>query len=202
MPDPQPGWAQQYDYEMKPIWARKFEPPAIAGDETQEAIETLLKIFSVTGDKRDLQPLDPALEYLHKSLLSDGQLARFYELRSNRPLYMVRRGAVYSLTYDDTRVPGHYAWKIPSRLSQLTRRLQASREGDSSQQHVGGEELQRQVLHVLNTFDSSGRWIDVYAGETLVGQPKFSKGFQYLCCATFAQNMNLLSDYLVATAQR
>ena len=27
MPDPQPAWAQQYGYDMHPIWARKFEPP-------------------------------------------------------------------------------------------------------------------------------------------------------------------------------
>ncbi len=26
MPDPQPAWAQQYNYQMQPIWARKFEP--------------------------------------------------------------------------------------------------------------------------------------------------------------------------------
>ena len=32
MPNPQPAWAQQYNSEMKPIWARKFEPAAISGD--------------------------------------------------------------------------------------------------------------------------------------------------------------------------
>ncbi|MBK5295030.1 MAG: hypothetical protein JJE04_25555 [Acidobacteriia bacterium] len=26
--EPQPVWAQQYGLEMKPAWARKFEPPA------------------------------------------------------------------------------------------------------------------------------------------------------------------------------
>ncbi|HTN76931.1 MAG TPA: pectate lyase, partial [Pirellulaceae bacterium] len=31
LPDPQPAWAQQYDFEMQPCWARKFEPPAITG---------------------------------------------------------------------------------------------------------------------------------------------------------------------------
>jgi hypothetical protein len=35
MPDPQPGWAQQYDRDMHPVWARKFEPPAITGGESQ-----------------------------------------------------------------------------------------------------------------------------------------------------------------------
>ena len=29
---------------MKPIWARKFEPAAVASDETQEAIDTLLAL--------------------------------------------------------------------------------------------------------------------------------------------------------------
>ena len=26
MPEPQPAWAQQYNYDMQPVWARKFEP--------------------------------------------------------------------------------------------------------------------------------------------------------------------------------
>ncbi len=47
MPEPQPGWAQQYDFEMHPIWARKFEPPAVASDETQEVVATLIKIATV-----------------------------------------------------------------------------------------------------------------------------------------------------------
>src|SRR4030095_13651182 len=29
MPEPQPAWAQQYNFDMQPVWARKFEPPAI-----------------------------------------------------------------------------------------------------------------------------------------------------------------------------
>ena len=31
MPDPQPGWAQQYDRDMHPAWARRFEPPSVTG---------------------------------------------------------------------------------------------------------------------------------------------------------------------------
>ena len=34
--------------------------------------------------------------------LPDGRLARYYELGANRPLYVQRRGKVYSLTYDDS----------------------------------------------------------------------------------------------------
>ena len=35
MPEPQPGWAQQYDRDMHPAWARQFEPPSITGGESQ-----------------------------------------------------------------------------------------------------------------------------------------------------------------------
>ena len=63
LPEPQPAWAQQYSYEMHPIWARRFEPPAITGSESQDAIETLMaKIYRVTGDARYLEPIPQAID--------------------------------------------------------------------------------------------------------------------------------------------
>ncbi|MFN9911154.1 MAG: polysaccharide lyase, partial [Pirellulaceae bacterium] len=111
MPEPQPGWAQQYNFTMQPIWARKFEPPAIAGRETEEAIETLMLIHAVTGDARYLEPIPAALAWLQRSQLNDGFIARYYELQTNRPLYMRRAGEDYRLTYEDADLPGHYGWK-------------------------------------------------------------------------------------------
>ena len=107
MPDPQPAWAQQYSRQMQPIWARRFEPPGITGHESQDAIETLIKVYRLTGDKKYLAPIPRALAYLKKSVLADGRLARYYELKTNRPLYMARRGDEYSLTYDDSKLPDH-----------------------------------------------------------------------------------------------
>jgi len=34
MPNPQPAWAQQCNYQMQPTWARRFERPAIASHES------------------------------------------------------------------------------------------------------------------------------------------------------------------------
>jgi PelA/Pel-15E family pectate lyase len=34
LPEPQPGWAQQYNARMEPAWARAFEPPGISSRET------------------------------------------------------------------------------------------------------------------------------------------------------------------------
>ena len=116
MPEPQPAWAQQYSFNMQPIWARKFEPPAITAGESQGVIETLLFVYSRTGDRKYLKPITRALDYLDRSKLSDGRLARFYELQTNRPLYFTRD---YELTYDDSQVPTHYAFKTASRTDRL-----------------------------------------------------------------------------------
>ena len=39
---------------MHPIWARKFKPPAVTGGESQDVLETLMKIYRATGDKKYL----------------------------------------------------------------------------------------------------------------------------------------------------
>ncbi|MCP4175080.1 MAG: hypothetical protein GY758_30395 [Fuerstiella sp.] len=95
---------------MHPIWARQFELPGVSGDESQETIERLMRFSFVTSDRKYLKPIQRALNYLRRSLLTDGQLVRYYELRTNRPLYMERREKAYSLTRDDSRLPGHYGW--------------------------------------------------------------------------------------------
>lgn len=116
MPDPQPAWAQQYNKDMQPIWARKFEPPAITAGESQSVIRTLLKLYALTGDQDYLAPIPKALDYLESCVLPDGQLARFYELKTNRPLYFDRD---YRLTYSDEDLPTHYGFKITSNIGSL-----------------------------------------------------------------------------------
>ena len=133
MPDPQPAWAQQYGYDMHPIWARKFEPPAISGLESEDAIRTLMKVYRLTGDRKYLEPVPRALAYLRTCRLPDGRMARYYELKTNRPLYMNRPPGVsgsssapgyYLLTYDDTQLPSHYGWKQPTAIDALAKELE------------------------------------------------------------------------------
>ncbi|MHC4995918.1 MAG: pectate lyase, partial [Planctomycetota bacterium] len=50
MPDPQPGWAQQYDHGMRPAWARKFEPASVSGGESRGVLRSLLRLYEVTLD--------------------------------------------------------------------------------------------------------------------------------------------------------
>jgi PelA/Pel-15E family pectate lyase len=196
MPAPQRGWAQQYNYDMQPVWARKFEPAAVAGDETQEAIETLLLIHAATKDEKYLTPIPEALAYLQASLLPDGRLSRFYELKTNRPLYMTRSGEQYSLTYDDSNLPDHYGWKIESRIPQLRQMLQRARAGQPPEAQPDRGQVEQAARQALASIDSQGRWVSRYAGEGLVGQPRFRPGDAYLSSEVFSRNVTALSAYL------
>jgi PelA/Pel-15E family pectate lyase len=69
MPDPQPAWAQQYDANMHPAWARVFEPPSVTGGESQGIMRMLMVLYRETGDKKYLEPIPRALAYLKKSIL-------------------------------------------------------------------------------------------------------------------------------------
>lgn len=193
MPEPQPGWAQQYNYEMNPIWARRFEPAAMAGDETQEAIGTLIKIATFTGDAKYLEPIPAALAWLKRSLLNDGQIARYYELETNRPLYMSRRGKKYSLTYDDSKLPKHYGWKWPSRIHELATKLAHHKSGNVLAAHPVTKAAVRKAISQL---DEQGRWISTYDGVRLVGQAKMTVGARYLSSEVFSNHLTLLSDFI------
>lgn len=203
MPAPQRGWAQQYNYDMNPIWARRFEPPGISGDESQEVLETLMTIFRVTGDHNCLQPIPSALDYLKRSLLLDGRLARYYELRTNRPLYMVRKGKTYTLTYDDSKLPDHYGWKTESRLDEIERQYHnLLPNAPPTIEDSDDERLQDKVCRIISDLDVQGRWISFYHGEPLMGQPKIPEGSPYLTSAAFSQNLETLSKFVVATKTR
>lgn len=134
MPDPQPAWAQQYDLEMHPAWARVFEPPSVTGGESQGILRMLLVLYRETGNRKYLEPIPRALAYLKRSLLPPAAspsevrrrvgpgptLARFYELQTNKPLYVTKGTMInvkgfpssrpdgYELSYSDESVITHY----------------------------------------------------------------------------------------------
>lgn len=105
MPDPQPAWAQQYDAEMHPAWARSCEPPGVTGRESVSVMRGLILLYCETGKKKYLDPIPRALDYFKRSSwIRDGKpvMARFYELRTNRPLYITKGTRIYG-----SRSKGH-----------------------------------------------------------------------------------------------
>jgi PelA/Pel-15E family pectate lyase len=197
MPAPQPAWAQQYNFEMHPAWARRFEPPAISGHESQSVIELLMTIYLATGDEKYLAPIPAALAYLSRSQLPDGQIARYYELQTNRPLYMKRAGDAYELTYEDSNLPDHYGWKTESRVRQLQTAFDSIRRGRGRPAAPPTTaSLMDDVQMLVKTLDTQGRWVSYGNGERLVGQIKFGQGEPYLSSELFSRNLSKLADLL------
>lgn len=195
LPEPQPAWAQQYDFEMHPAWARKFEPPAVTGGESQGALRSLLKLYRATDDERFLEPIPRALAYLRRSRLADGRLARFYELRSNKPLYLTK---TYELTYDDSDMPTHYSFKVRDETDQIERefeRVAASSTGrlraDPAPQ-VSRPSVAT-VRTIIATQDKRGAWVEEgrlrYHGTS-------DDTTNVIRTATFARNVETLASFL------
>ncbi|MCA9133072.1 MAG: pectic acid lyase [Planctomycetales bacterium] len=199
LPEPQPAWAQQYTFEMHPAWARRFEPPAISGFESQEVIALLMEIYLATGQEKYLEPLPAALAYLQRSTLADGRLARYYELQTNRPLYMEREGNEYHLTYKDDRLPDHYGWKTSSNVVQLRQALATVRSRYGQREaEPSAASLAEEVRAVLDDLDAQGRWIRYSNGQRLVGQLRLPEGEAYLSSAVFSENVTTLANFLQA----
>lgn len=202
LPEPQPGWAQQYGPEMHPIWARAFEPPAVSGRESEDAMLALLKIADYTGDKKFIAPVVSGVKYLESSLLSDGRLARYYEIGTNLPLFMNRAGKGYELTHDDSDLPDHYGWKNPVQIPLLKNAYRAVAAGGALEAVFAKPAVTvEEVEQLRKNLDSEGRWMSIaHAGDArLVGQPKFQEGEIFLSSAVFAENMQTLSRFLAGT---
>jgi len=202
MPEPQPAWAQQYGYNMHPIWARRFEPPAISARESEDVMLTLMKIYQQTGDTKYLAPIPKALAYLKRSLLSDGRQARYYELQNNKPLYMNRQSGTknYFLTNSDKDLPDHYGWKNTPRIKQIEAQYNGLvKNGPMPDPKPSAAQLEPAAHKLIGDLDRHGRWITRYSGQPLVGQPKFRPGDAFIASGVFSHNLELISDWLIAT---
>jgi uncharacterized Ntn-hydrolase superfamily protein len=127
-------------------------------------------------------------------------LARFYELKTNKPLYFTRQ---YELTYNDD-MPTHYAFKVShalDRIEQQYRRLASMDPKQLKPQFTKRPErpsprVVEQVKGVIAALDSQGRWVEDgrlrYHGDS-------DPTRRIIDCETFITNVHILSDYLVAT---
>jgi hypothetical protein len=200
LPEPQPGWAQQYDQRMRPAWARKFEPPAISGGESQGVMQTLIELYRRSADSSDnadrfLDAVPPALNYFRRSLLDDGRLARFYEMETNRPLFFTKE---YELTYSPDDLPTHYAFMVSSKLDKIESALQAVRAlprdqlGRSNQNRTSRPSAST-VMSVIEGLDRRGAWVESgrlkYHGDDDPTE-------RVIRSVTFMKNIRLLAAWL------
>ncbi|MDR2755310.1 MAG: pectic acid lyase [Planctomycetaceae bacterium] len=198
MPEPQPAWAQQYDFEMRPCWARKFEPASITGGESQGIITALIELFLFTGNKKYLEPIPKAVAYLEHSRRSDGKLARFYEMQTNKPLYFTKS---YELTYSEADMPTHYAFVIDfnsSRLNQLLKQIKSDRLKQLEIFRNNYRNLRlpqskaQDVAAVIAGIDQRGAWVT----SGILNAAKSNKKIQIIDNTVFVKNINILLGFL------
>jgi hypothetical protein len=205
MPEPQPGWAQQYDKDMHPAWARVFEPPSITGGESQSVMRALLLLYRETGKQKYLEPLPRALAYYQKSILPDADkpseirrracpgrtpcAARFYEMKTNRPLYITKgtrvtsldQGATnvdgYEVSYSDESVITHYSVLVSgAAFAEIEREFKEIQNADpatlkradrlhglspwADRRSVAGQGTDARVRAIVSAMDPRGAWVE------------------------------------------
>lgn len=208
LPEPQPGWAQQYDEKMQPVWGRAFECPAVSGRESQGVMWALLRLASETGDKKYLQPIPPAVRYLRRSLLPSGMLARFYEIGSNRPLYF-RRGAGgngHELTYESEGAASNYGWVWEPELDHVQSVWHQVSRGEPVPSLVASRAplpspTDAEARLVLQAQNARGGWVETEGERAIMRDAqgrKTSPPGGVVHADTFIKNMDLLCRWLAA----
>ena len=201
LPHPQPGWAQQYNRDMHPAWARKFEPPAVTGGESQGVMQTLLLLYRRTGDYTFLEPIPRALAYYRTCLRDDGKLARFYELHTNKPLYFTRD---YQLTYSDADMPTHYGFIVSSKLDRIEQEYQRVRgtptddlwKSATRKRPKMSTSLTKRAAALIDALDDRGAWIERGKIEVRGGDTRETDTIE---SRTFCKNLTTLAEFIAAS---
>ncbi len=99
-PQPQPAWGlQHFPDTLKPAGARTIEPQAFATHATGTNIKSMLGFYRLTGDRKFINRLPEALDWLDQvktpqNLIAPGRTHPTFILEgSNTPVYIHRRGS-------------------------------------------------------------------------------------------------------------
>jgi len=193
---PQAGWAQQYDQDLKPSWARSFEPSGICSAATGRNIRSLVDLYLYTKDGKYLKPIPAAIDWLKRSQIKPNLWGRIYEVGSNKPIYGDRRDG-NKIHYDYDKISEfertHYAWRgeygISSAINYYERVKKLGPETYITQRDKSLTVKQRlararsmagRVKAVITDQDKEGRW----------------KRGEEIYIADFVVNINTLSAYL------
>src|SRR5690606_24052674 len=147
-----------------------------------------------------------ALDYYRRSLLDDGRLARFYELKTHRPLYFTRD---YKLSDRDDDMPTHYVFKVRSRLDRTERdylRLAALAADElkprtaTAPRRPGrmSDGLREEAQRVIRSLDERGAWVE----RGSMRYHKDDETTQVITSETFVRNLRMLAEFLSAAARR
>ena len=121
--NPQGGWADIYDMDIKPAAGRQYEPAALMPGQTIRQISLLMRYYEYTGDRKFLARIPDAFQWLESirlptNMTDGGKYTHpvFVEVGTNKPLFAHRRGTGvstgrYYVDYKDDNPLLHYGAK-------------------------------------------------------------------------------------------
>jgi hypothetical protein len=160
-----------------------------------------MEVYRQTGDKKYLAPIPRALAYLEKSQLPDGRLARFYELKTNKPLYFTRQ---YELVYSADDLPTHYAFITSGNVARIRADYDKLVATDPAKlkpaprppKYELSDSLAEAARRAVSALDARGAWVD--SGRLNDSDPD-RKVSRIISTQTLIKNLDSLSRYIAAT---
>jgi len=198
MPEPQPAWAQQYNAQMEPAWARAFEPPSVTGGESVGALRMLMDLYVETGEEKYLKPVPAAIAWFERSATGPNRWARYYELHTNKQLFGDRDGRMYYRLQDisEERQKG-YSWSgdygVRNMMAYYDRVKSRSREAlfkEKEKKPASAKSLEPRVREIIAGQDEQGRWVT--KGRTQKRDWEFGDRVE---TSLFIRNLELLAAY-------
>lgn len=124
------AWGQQLNMEFEASSARTYEPTAFLPSATFENALLLLKFYQFTGDKRFLNGVPAAINWLEKTRLPDdkvegnGSHPTFVDPKTQEAIYVHRKGSnvIYGYYYtdkNDQNLLAHYYGKSRVNIKML-----------------------------------------------------------------------------------
>ena len=167
------GWAEQYDKNNQPVWARNFEPSAWSREASTTAGLALIEVYRLSGDDRYLKPVQDYAAFL-KARFPKGIMFAFYDLASGRPIaawdnkiYFLDETEQMDL-YRSFPAGNGYAREEPPRkpIDKLLSRAKVSNANLHPPNPARDRtvnmlpELRKNAISALETQHPSGMWIE------------------------------------------
>ncbi|NTX55412.1 hypothetical protein [Myxococcus sp. CA039A] len=201
MPQPQPAWAQQYDIQMQPRWARNWEVPAIAGQESQDAMWALLRLYQLDPSvPANRDAVGTALAYLETvDHANDTLIHRYIELDDTAPantgFFTVKPGG-YPVRFSQAPPTyQNYGWEGPSQLVAL--RAEYNRlASDTTVMKRSCQQLRADTAQAVDATVNNEKWLTTYSPS---GPRSGATPGDYLDTSTFVRNLRTLAEFVTRT---
>jgi PelA/Pel-15E family pectate lyase len=125
-------WCAQHDeVTLAPAPARKYEVVSLSGGESVDIVRFLMSIKEPSAAV--IEAIESAVAWFQQAQLKDAQgapaWARFYEIGTNRPIFVGRDGVIkYNIAEIDEERRNNYAWYVDDAAKLLNREYPAWRK--------------------------------------------------------------------------